>query len=140
MTEVRYDWQEVVDLEPKGYLEIQDPTAGKVFHGPVERVSIDEDDFVRIQLKWAAEMGLIGTSTFGTWKYNPDLKEVTFPNLVVPFVLENTPEKGRRVRFKVVNIIYLNKVEGIDPVNVEGFPAEKLAEDLTKDPHGSVRK
>jgi len=140
MPDERYDWQEVVDLEPKGYLEIQDSKAGKVFHGPVERVSIDEGDFVRIQLKWAAEMGLPDTSTFGTWKYYPDLKEVTFPNLVVPFILESTPEKGRRVRFKRLNILYLDKVEGIDPANIKGFPVEKLVEDLTKDPHKSIRK
>lgn len=118
----RYDWREVVDLNPQGYLEIQDSKTNTVIHGPVERVFIDDGDFVHIELKWCAQMGLPGTPTFGRWKYKPDLKDVTFPNLIAPFELQETPQKGKRICFSCVNLLYLERVEGLNPAQVEGLP------------------
>lgn len=112
------DWQEVVDLQPKGYLEIQNSEA--VIHGPIESILIDAFDVVRIKLKWAAKMGTLGTPTFMKWESLPKDIEIVFPNLVVPFVFENTPSKGKRVRFGI-NILYIDKVAGLDPSLVKGL-------------------
>jgi len=40
---------------------------------------------------------------------------------VVPFVIEDTPNKGPRVRFAGTNILYFNEVEGLNPARVEGL-------------------
>lgn len=119
--EQHFDWREVVGLQPKGYMETQEAVSGRIIHGPVESVSIDEDDFVHIKLKWAAETWAIGYPGFGGFKNSPDDIELIFPNLIVPFVFDDTPNKGRRVRFAVLNILYLQPVEGIDPSKVEGL-------------------
>lgn len=115
-----FDWEEVVAMKPQGYVEIQDPRAQIVIHGPIESISVDENDFVQIRLKWAAKMGAMGTPTFMEWVNSPENKTMSFPNLVVPFVIEDTPEKGRRVRFGF-NILYIDPVEGLDPKKVEGL-------------------
>jgi len=113
------DWQEVVDLQPQGYLELQSQKKGEIIHGPIESVSIDEFDMVHIKLNWAAKMGTPGTETFGKWVNSPEDTEVVFPNLVVPFDFQDT-EKGRRVVFGS-NILYIPLVEGIDPERVDGL-------------------
>ena len=116
----RFDWEEVVAMKPRGYVEIQDSKAKTVIHGPIESILVDKDDFVQIQLKWAAKMGAMGTPTFMKWVNSPENKTMSFPNLVVPFVIEDTPEKGKRIRFGF-NILYINPVEGLDPKKVEGL-------------------
>jgi hypothetical protein len=99
-----------------------------VFHGPVEGVSVgQDDDMVTIELKWVAQMGLPGSSESGKWKKAPDAnKKIVFPNLIVPFLIEDTPEKGKRVRFGF-NLIYLNAIEGVDPKTVKGLDLAPLA-------------
>jgi len=115
---MRFDWREVVDLQPKGYLEMQG--GGIVIHGPIDSVSIDEFDSVRIKLKWAAEMGALMTPDFGKWKNSPENTEVVFPNFVAPFVFEDMPGKGARVQFGL-NILYIEPVNGLNPAEVEGL-------------------
>src|SRR5690349_21471272 len=91
------DWQKVVNLNPQGYMELNDTNI--VIHGPVESVIIDDNDNVVITLKWAAEMPYVGKPGFGTWKNAPQHKKMSFPNLMADFVIEDTPNKGPRVRF-----------------------------------------
>jgi len=114
----RFDWQEVVDLHPQGYVELQGDAT--VIHGPIESVTIDEFDFVVIKLRWAAEMGAMGTPTFMKWKNSPTNTEIKFPNLTAPFVFQDT-ENGKRVLFSGMNILYIGPVEGLNPKRVEGL-------------------
>lgn len=114
------DWQKVVDREPKGYLELND--GKRILHGPIESILITGEDFVEIRLKWAATITLSNHNLpIGKWqRASEENKTVLFPNLVVPFEFEQTPEKGPRVRFGF-NILYLNEVEGLDPSKVEAM-------------------
>ena len=123
MNNLNIDWNEVVALNPKGYMEIQDHKKGLVFHGPIEKVEVNENDFVILTSKWVAQMPLPGNKGFGKWKKAPDeQKTQIFPNLIVPFVIEDgSPEKGKRIRFANFNIIYINEIQGIDPSNVKGL-------------------
>ena len=93
-----------------------------VYHGPIESIEVDAEDYVRIRLKWVAEMKAPLSPGFdGTWrKASDDAKEIVFPNLVVPFRFERTEEKGPRVRFGY-NLLYLNAVPGVDSARVEGL-------------------
>jgi len=116
----QFDWQIVVDREPKGYVEIND---GKMcIHGPLKDISIDEMDFVKIELRWAAivKLGEFGIPA-GEWEAF-DVTLFQFMNLVVPFVIEDTPEKGERVRWGVGSLIYFDEVEdNVDPTKIEGL-------------------
>ena len=117
---MQVDWQEVVDRKPKGYLELNN--GERVIHGPIEDIAIDESDFVVITLKWAARMELNDGIPGGGWRVAEEKdKKAIFPNLVVPFVIEDTPGKGPRVRFAGANILYFNEVEGLNPARVEGL-------------------
>lgn len=118
MSEALRDWEEVVKRDPKGYAEFQNQE--RILHGPIESVSIDRFDMVHIKLKWAATMAPPGKPGFGEWRSAPKRREVVFPNLVVPFVFEQTPQKGERVRFGL-NILYLDAIKGLDPAKVEGL-------------------
>ncbi len=117
-----YDWRKVVDLKPKGYLEIQKD--GMVFHGPIAEVSIDEADNVVFRLKWTAQIKLVKGGPAGEWEAITN-EPFTLPNFMVPYVIEEMPEKGPRVRFGY-NILFLNEVQGLDPARVRGLalPAE----------------
>jgi hypothetical protein len=114
------DWQVVVDRKPKGYVEIND---GKTcIHGPLKDISIGLDDFVTIELKWAAKVALgeFGVPA-GGWEAH-DITKFLFPNLVVPFVIEDTPRKGERVRWGVGSLIYFDEVEDlVDPTKIKGL-------------------
>jgi hypothetical protein len=114
------DWNKVVDLRPQGYVELND--GENIIHGPIEDIHVNDVDFVVITLKWAATMPCMGNPGFGKWKNLPDAKDKTiiFPNLAVTFVIEGTLVKGPRVRFGM-NILYFDKIDGIDPANVEGL-------------------
>ena len=120
--DLHFDWEEVVRLAPKGYCEIQDAQRGLVYHGPVDKVVVDDgSDMVVITLKWAAQMGLPGRPGFGEWEKAPDkAKTIVFPNLMMPFTVEETPDKGKRLRFGD-SLIYLDEVEGVDPKKVKGL-------------------
>jgi len=115
------DWNEIAERKPQGYIELND---GKfAVHGPIESVIVTEDDMVQIRVKWLAKITLGGHGIpTGNWKAIENTPTVLteFPNLVAPFVIENTPEKGPRARFGA-NILYFNRVEGIDPSKVEGL-------------------
>ncbi|MEK0369487.1 MAG: hypothetical protein QQN62_07795, partial [Nitrosopumilus sp.] len=71
--------------------------------------------------KWSAEVSLreheIPEGNWTAIKNQP----IIFPNLMAPFVIENTPEKGERVRFNNTNILYFNKIDGLDPSKVDGL-------------------
>jgi len=117
---MQVDWQEVVDRKPKGYLELNN--GERVIHGPIESIVIDGSDFVVITLKWAARMELNDGIPGGGWRVAEEKdKKAIFPNLVVPFVIEDTPSKGPRMRFAGANILYFNEVEGLNPARVEGL-------------------
>ena len=123
MSEEKYDWQEVVDRNPQGYVEFND--GKKATHGPIKSIKIDEADMVVIELKWAAEVSLskVGLPD-GDWVAVKENNPIVFPNLLVPFVIEDTPIKGPRVRFRALNILYFNPVEGLDPSRVKGLNSE----------------
>jgi hypothetical protein len=122
MENLHYDWKEVVALNPKGYMEIQSEEKGLVFHGPIKKIEINKHDFVILTFEWVAQMPLPGIRGFGEWEKAPDGKiEQVFPNLIVPFVIEDTPEKGKRIRFAGLNIIYIDEIQGIDPAQVKGL-------------------
>ena len=115
-----FDWQIVVDRKPKGYVEINN---GKTcVHGPLKDINIDLDDFVTIELKWAAKIELaeFGVPS-GEWEAH-DTMSFRFPNLAVPFVIEDTPHKGERVRWGVGSLIYFGEVEdNVDPTKIKGL-------------------
>lgn len=120
-SEQKFDWEEAVRLDPKGYCEVQNPRERIVIHGPVESLAVDpESDMVIIKLKWAAKMGLPGTQDFGNWENFPEATTIAFPNFIVPFVVEPTLEKGLRIRFGL-NIIYIDPIESLDPAKVKGL-------------------
>ncbi len=116
---MKVDWQEVVKREPKGYVELNN--GERVLHGPIESVKINGNNMVVIILKWFAKvsLGCHGLPE-GDWEVAEN-EPIIFPNSIVPFVIENTPEKGDRVRFKGTNILYFNKVDGLDPSKVRGL-------------------
>ena len=85
--EPKIDWDEVVALNPKGYVELND---GKhVVHGPLESIEINDADFVVIKLKWSARMvlGQHGVPVNFEWEAVPENPPIVFPNLILPFVL-----------------------------------------------------
>lgn len=105
---MQVDWTEVEKLNPHGYMELQGD--GQVVHGNVDKVCVDDHDMVNISLKWSvsrpiSEMGIPTTREWGEVVSNP--KTISFPNFVMPYCIESTPEKGDRVRFAGVNILYI---------------------------------
>ena len=122
MTEMMFDWRRVAEREPKGYLELR--TEKMVIHGPVESLKVNEDDMVVITLKWAARSAPLDKPGFGKWKNSPEDREVVFPNVVVPYVIETTPEKGERVRFGL-SMLYFDPVPGLDPAKVQGLELDE---------------
>jgi hypothetical protein len=114
------DWKRVVNLNPKGYLELNN--GKRVIHGPIESIQITNTNDVEIRLKWAATIELNQSCLpIGSWRKGPDnSKIVIFPNFVIPFEIEETPEKGPRVRFGT-NILYIDEIKGLDPKRVEGL-------------------
>ena len=116
------DWNIVVDKKPQGYVALND---GRVeVYGPVQAVNVDDNGTVHIETKWAIKRGL---GEFGIpvtqWEVvsNTPTDFIQFPNLVVPFVIEDTPDKGPRVRFGGLHILYFNDVHKVDPSKVEGL-------------------
>jgi hypothetical protein len=107
---LKIDWQEVVDRNPKGYVELNDMKYAT--YGPVERVEIKEE-VVEIHVKWAARRPL-GEYGIPCGKWEVLSREPTvltsFPNEIVPYVIEPTPEKGDRVRFDTYSILYFDDV------------------------------
>jgi hypothetical protein len=130
-TGTQMDWRIVADLKPMGYAEVR-PMVGEgetpyVLHGPVGKVVVNDLDFVEIHFEWLARMPLTAQGVpDGSWGAANSMQPQIFPNLVVPFVFEETPEKGPRVRFGL-NILYLNEVPGIDPAEVKGLELPKPA-------------
>lgn len=109
--DMHFDWNKVVEMNPRGYMEVQNIEKGLVFHGPVDKIEITDEDFVRILYKWVAQNGTLESGKFGEWVKAPDEhKLLVFPNLMVPFRIENTLEKGKRIRFLSLNIIYIDDV------------------------------
>ncbi len=120
MDELRLDWNEIVELRPKGYAEFQDHRRGLVYHGPVEKVEITDDDVVQIHLKYVAQMGLPGRDGFGNWVKAPDEKKLwEFPNLIIPFVFQDL-EKGKRILFANTQLLYIDDVESKVKFNENG--------------------
>ncbi len=119
---VEMDWTQVVERKPQGYVELND---GKTaLHGPLESIELDDTDWVVIKLKWRAEVELGGPMGLprGDWKAVDNAEPIRFPNFTAPFVIEDTPEKGPRVRFNGTNILYFNAdAEGLDPKRVVGL-------------------
>ena len=124
--DLKHDWEEVVGLNPQGDFEYQDEESLKILRGPVKQISIDEANQVVIELEWAGEMSRMGEEGFGKWSVSR-IKAFTFPNLLVPYVVESTPEKGNRIRFGL-SLIYIERLEGntLNASRVEGL---QLGED-----------
>lgn len=99
----------------------------RLLHGPLESIRMNTAgiDFVEIKLQWTARASLAKSGLRdGEWEVAPN-NLITFPNLAVPFLIEDIPEKGRRVRFGL-NLLYFNEIPGVDPQRVKGLkiPAE----------------
>lgn len=116
-----YDWNEVVKMNPHGYAEFQDHSEGIVIHGPVKSVIVDASGQVHITLKWAAKMGLMETPEFGEWKFIRQDWSICFTNFTLPFSVQDTPSKGRRILFGGMQIMYLNAPSELDTSKIEGF-------------------
>jgi len=123
-----YDWNEVVERKPKGYVELNN--GKEVIHGPIQEVRVDDMDNLHIITKWLVRMSLddMGIPITGKWEVmSQGPKDLgPWPTFMLPYVIENTPEKGPRVRFGT-NILYLEMVEGVDPSTVEGLEAVETA-------------
>lgn len=117
-----YDWEPVASLNPRGYAEIRAKDGSRVYHGPIEKVKVNVEDVVEIHFRWLATASLNEFSMPDSdWKVAPsNMNPIILHNTMTPFVVEQTPEKGPRVRFGL-NILYLNEVEGIHPSKVEGL-------------------
>ncbi len=116
MSAQRHDWNEVLEKFKKGYLESQDQEKGIVIHGQVKKIEINEMDWVVITLHWVAQMGLPGRNGFGNWiRGSEECLTISFPNFVVPFIIQDSPEKGERVLFSGTQILYLNFDSPLDP-------------------------
>lgn len=116
-----FDWNIIVERKPQGYIELNN--GGEAFYGPIESVEIDSDDWVKIKVKWVIErqLGEFGVPVGdGKWKVKSSGQFIIleFPNLIVPFEIEDTPEKGPRARFGL-SVIYFNNVQKVDPSEVE---------------------
>ncbi len=115
------DWNIIADKKPQGYVALND---GRVeVYGPVQAVTVDDNDTVHIETKWAIKRGLGELGIPVTeWEVvsNTPTDFIQFPNLMVPFQIEDTPEKGPRVRFGM-SIIYFNDVHKVNPSEVEGL-------------------
>jgi len=126
MPEEQHDWSAVVALDPKGYVELNN---GKVaVHGPLDSIEVDGMDFVVITLKWQAQIplgGPMGTPTAAEWTAVKDPQPFRMPNFVMPFVVEQTPEKGPRVRFGL-NIMYLTTFLDLIRLGLSGLTCRKL--------------
>jgi hypothetical protein len=123
------DWREIVNKKPRGYLELQNEFG--ILHGPVQNIEIDEENLVCINLKWAAFMFYRDGTPTKRWQALPSKKPITFPNMKVPFVIEETPGKGQCARFGL-NVLYFDPVEGVDPSQVEGMDLPVPARESTR--------
>lgn len=118
-----FDWSTVVERKPQGYIEVNN--GKEALYGPIESTEIDDSDWVQFKVKWAVkrELGECGIPVGdGKWKVISSEPCILahFPNLVVPFEIEDTPEKGPRARFGL-SVIYFNNVQKVDPSEVEGL-------------------
>jgi hypothetical protein len=116
------DWGIVADLQPRGYAEIHSTHENRIFHGPIKEVRVNEADMVELHFHWlaTARVGSLGLPE-SEWEVAPsDLNPMVFPNVIVPYRIENTPTKGYRVRFGL-SILYLGDVKGLDPSKVKGL-------------------
>jgi len=118
MSEMKVDWQEVDERNPQGYLELNN--GQRVVHGPIKSVKMNDSDMVIIELEWAAEAKLSGMGLPDEWTAIESDKPFIIPN-GVPFTIQDTPEKGQRIMFHGMNILYFDKVEGLDPKKVRGL-------------------
>lgn len=116
----QFEWHFAEELEPKGYCELNNGTT--IMHGPVKSLTIDDDDMVVLELEWAAvcRLNAIGMPQ-GEWQLLPGQHKVAFPNHTVPFEIEDTPEKGQRIRFGL-NIIYVTEQTTMDPAKLPSLP------------------
>ncbi len=111
---MEWDWQPVVDLNPRGYVELNDGKTAT--HGPVEKVEIDRHDNVRITTKWQAYVRLSPEGVpVGDW-----IAVSNNPVMIFPYMSE-TVAKGRRIRFAATSLLYIDEVEGLDPARVKGL-------------------
>jgi len=119
----KYDWKEIIELDPKGYVEFNN--GKRAVHGPIKNISLDRHDNVLIQLEWAARAPLDehGIPVSDEWKASPSENLIVFPNCSMSYVIETTLDKGRCVRFGKRNILYLEQVSGLDPAKVKGLNA-----------------
>lgn len=117
------DWNTVAERKPQGYIELNN--GKEAVYGPIESVSVDSTDWVELKVKWAikrplGEMGIPAGD--GKWQVvsNVPTTILEFPNFIMPFEIEDTPEKGPRARFGL-SILYFNDVHKVDPSKVEGL-------------------
>jgi hypothetical protein len=119
------DWQVVIDRCPKGYIELND--GHYATYGPIDRVEIN-DGTVEIHVEWMARLPL-GKFGIPNGKWEVISREPTvfmsFPNGGLPFEIEPTPNKGDRVRFHTMDILYFEAVRKItlEQVEADAVPA-----------------
>ncbi len=107
------DWQTIIDLKPHGYAEIRNPENTLMTAGVIESIEIDEGDNVVITLSNSGCFPLdpqMGLPDFEKVWIENETPQLSFPNFMVPFSIQNTPEKGKRVMFGL-NLFYLENTE-----------------------------
>ncbi len=118
---MEHDWNLVAERKPKGYIELNN--LEEAIYGPIESLSVDDSDFVVIKVRWSIKrkLGEHGIPP-GDWEVisNVPCILVLFPNLIIPFEIEETPNKGPRVRFRS-NVLYFNDVHKVYVSDVEGL-------------------
>jgi hypothetical protein len=114
------DWTEVVAMEPKGYVELND--GQRILIGPIESMWITPGDNVEIKLRWTARVKLDPSTGVPDGEFEAVPNEaILFPNIAVPYVLENEPGlKGLRIQFGR-NLLFLRESE-LDTSRIRGFP------------------
>lgn len=117
------DWGIVADAKPKGC--VQKNAVTYTFYGPVTDVVVNGlDDEVEIHVSWSVsrplENGLLTEEGWEPFLRMPHIF-LKFRNFTVPFVFEDTPKKGPRVRFGTGVLYLLERSIEIDPRTIPGL-------------------
>lgn len=115
------NWNIIAEKNPQGYVELN--SGREAIYGPIDTVNVTGEDWVELKVKWVIkrQLGDMGIP-ISEWQVvsNMPTNIAEFPNHMVPFEIEETPNKGLRARFGL-NIIYFDPVEKVDPSKVNGL-------------------
>ena len=110
---MKTDWQEIVNLKPKGFLRIK-TAADIVIYGPIDKIALDsETNEVSIGLNWLLYAKFEKVILADSWKIfskNPIII-TKFPNGSTPYKLQKRPQKGNCILFFSTGIFYVDYFE-----------------------------